>query len=173
MMQVPSQKFWTASSCQPSPQKTQAPFLTLGQATIPTEITVRPNDVWKLLRNLKPQKATCLDDISPRFIKEMAKPLTPVLALIFSTLLKQGKVPEDWKEANVSPILKKGDNSQPVNYRPVTLTSVCSKVLKHIIHSHLIEDNQILCDQQHCFRKQSSYGITATNSCPRSCNWFK
>ena len=57
------------------------------------------------------------------------------------------------------PIFKKGDKSQPANYRPVPLTSVCSKVLEHIIHSHLtnfFEDNQILCDQQHGFRKHRS-----------------
>ena len=54
---------------------------------------------------------------------------------------------------------KKGDKSQPANYRPVSLTSVCAKVLEHIIHSHLMnffEDNQILCDQQHGFRKHRS-----------------
>ena len=120
------------------------------------EITVHPNGVRKLLRNLKPHKATGPDDISLRFLKEMAEPLTPILTLIFSASLKQGKTPDDWKEANVSPIFRKGDKSQPANYRPVSLTSVCSKVLKHIIHSHLMnffEDNQILCDQQHGFRK--------------------
>ena len=84
----------------------------------------------KLLKNLKPHKATGPDDISPRFLKEMAEPLTPVLTLIFSASLHQGKAPDDWKEANVSPIFKKGDKSQPANYRPVSLTSVCSKVLE-------------------------------------------
>ena len=87
----------------------------------------------------------------------MAKPFTSILTLIFSASLKQGQAPDDWKEANVSPIFKKGDKSQPANYRPISLTSVCSKVLEHIIHSHLknfFENNQILCDdQQHGFRK--------------------
>ena len=123
------------------------------------EIKVHPNGVNKLLRNLKPHTATGPDDISPRFLKEMAEPLTPILTLIFSASLKQGQTPDDWKEANVSPIFKKGDKSQPANYRPVSLTYVCSKVLEHIIHSHLMnyfENNQILCDHQHGFRKHSS-----------------
>ena len=79
--------------------------------------------------------------------------------MIFSASLKQGRAPDDWKEVNVSPIFKKGDKCQPTNYRPVSLTSVCSKVLEHIIHSHLMyffEDSQILCDQQHGFRKHRS-----------------
>ena len=93
------------------------------------------------------------------YLKKMAEPLTPIMTLIFSASLKQGKTPDDWKEANVSLIFKKGDKSQQANYRPVYLTCVCSKVLEHIIHSHLMnffEDNQILCDQQHGFRKHRS-----------------
>ena len=115
-------------------------FPDLGASHYPDapEITVHPNGVRKLLRNLKPHKATGPDDISLRFLKEMAEPFTPILTLIFSASLKQGKTPDDWKEVNVSAIFKKGDISQRANYRPVSLTSVCSKVLEHIIHSHLM-----------------------------------
>ena len=134
-------------------------FPDLGASHYPDalEITVHPNGVRKLLRNLKPTKLQAR--VTYLRVKKMAEPLTPILTLIFSASLKQGKAPDDWKEANVSQIFKKGDKSQPTNYRPVSLTSVCSKVLKHIIHSHLMnffEDNQILCDQQHGFRKHRS-----------------
>ena len=69
----------------------------------------------------------------------MAEPLTPILTLIFLASLKPGKTPDDWKEANVSPIFKKGDKlTQPAKYRSVSLASVFSKFLEHIIHSHLL-----------------------------------
>ena len=67
--------------------------------------------------------------------------------------------PDNWKEANVSLIFENGDKSQLANNRPVSLTSICSKAIEHIIHSHLMnfyEDNQILCDQTHGFRKHRS-----------------
>jgi hypothetical protein len=51
--------------------------------------------------------------------------------------------------------------SKPANYRPVSLTSVCCKVIEHIIHSHLMkffEDQNILTDYQHGFRKKRSCG---------------
>ena len=136
-------------------------FPDLGTSDYPDAqgIRVQPNGARKRLKNLKPHKSTGPDDISSRFLKEMAEPLTLVLTLIFLASLNQGKAPDDLKGANVSPIFKKGDKSQPANYRPVSLTSVCSKVLEHIIHSHLMnffEDNQILCDQQHGFRKHIS-----------------
>ena len=90
-------------------------FADLGSSNYPDapEITVHPNGVRKLLKKLKPHKASCPDDISPRILKEMAETLTPVLTLIFKASLNQGKVPDDWKEVNVSPIFKKGDTSQP------------------------------------------------------------
>ena len=90
-------------------------FPDLGTSDYPDapEIRVHPNGVRKLLKNLKPQKATGPDDISQRFLKEIPEPLTPVLTLIFSASLNQGKAPDDWKKANVSPIFKKGDKSQP------------------------------------------------------------
>jgi len=50
---------------------------------------------------------------------------------------------------------KKGAKDLPENYRPVSLTSVCSKVLEHIVHSSVcqfLEKNHILTARQHGFR---------------------
>ena len=47
----------------------------------------------------------------------------------------------------------------PANYRPVPLMSTCSKIMEHIVHSHLmnfIESNKLLSDYQHGFRKKRS-----------------
>ena len=90
----------------------------------------------------------------------MASPITPALTLIFHASLEQGKIPDEWKTANVAPIFKKGDKSKPSNYRPVSLTSICCKVIKHILHSHIMkffEQHNILSDSQHGFRKNRSY----------------
>ena len=57
------------------------PDLGAGHYLDAPEITMHPNGVRKLLRNLKPNKATGPDNISPRFLKEMAEPLTPILVL--------------------------------------------------------------------------------------------
>jgi hypothetical protein len=123
------------------------------------QITITQNGVYKLLHGLNQHKATDPDEISTKFLKEMAAPVTPALTLIFQASLNQGQTPEDWKLVNVSPIFKKGDKSKPANYRPVSLTSVCCKVIEHIIHSHLMKffgDQNILTDYQHGFRKKRS-----------------
>jgi hypothetical protein len=79
--------------------------------------------------------------------------------MLFQASLKQGSVPSDWKSAMITPRFKKGDRSKASNYRPVSLTSICSKILEHIIHSHIMkhfDHHQILHDAQHGFRKKRS-----------------
>ena len=79
--------------------------------------------------------------------------------MIFQASLDQGKIPKAWKQAYISPIFKKGDRHKPSNYRSVSLTSVCCKILEHIVHSHVIghlNNNHLLSDVQHGFRKKRS-----------------
>ena len=89
----------------------------------------------------------------------MANEISPSLPLAFSASLHQGIVPQDWKQALVTPLYKKGNRSNPANYRPISLTCICSKILEHIVHtnimSHLINLN-ILSDSQFGFRKNYS-----------------
>lgn len=129
-----------------------------GIPTIP-EILVSAKGVEKLLQNINPSKATGPDNIPPRVLKEYATELAPVLAIIFQVSLDTGLLPADWKVANVSPIHKKGSRQKPSNYRPISLTSVTSKLLEHIVQSHIMghfETHDILTPQQHGFRAKHS-----------------
>ena len=55
------------------------------------------------------------------------------LSIIFQNSLDVGKVPMDWKNANVMPLFKKGERQKVGNYRSVSLTSVVGKLLESII----------------------------------------
>ena len=57
-------------------------------------------------------------------LKEIAFAITPVLTLLFQASLDQACSLDDWKTANVCPIFKKNDCSNPSNYLPVSLTCV-------------------------------------------------
>ncbi|MCG7878229.1 MAG: reverse transcriptase family protein [Candidatus Thiodiazotropha endolucinida] len=59
----------------------------------------------------------------------------------------------------MTPIYKKGDKTNPANYRPVSLTCICCKLLEHIICSNLMQHlnrNNILYPMQHGFREKRS-----------------
>ena len=138
-----------------------SPIPNLGTSSNPDapNIQVGRNGVVKLLRGLQPHKATGPDEISSRFLKEKASPITPALTLIYQASLEQVQIPDEWKTANVAPIFKKGDKSKPSNYRPVSPTSICCKIVEHILHSHIMkffEGHYILSDFQHGFRKNRS-----------------
>ena len=135
-----------------------SPIPNLGASSTPDapNIQVGRNDVMKLLQGLKPHKVTGPDEISSWFLKEMASPITPALTLIYQASLEQGQIPDKWKTANVAPIFKKGDKSKPSNYRPVSLTSICCKIVEHFLHNHIMKffgGHHILSDFQHGFRK--------------------
>ena len=59
----------------------------------------------------------------------------------------------------MTPVYKKGECCVPQNYRPISHLRTCSKVLEHIISSHLIkhlENNNLLYEFQHSFRHNRS-----------------
>ena len=68
--------------------------------------------------------------------------------------MSEGCIPSEWKIAEVRPIFKKGDKSNPGNYRPVSLTSVICKLfekfIKQSLSDHLITNN-ILSKEQFGF----------------------
>ena len=64
--------------------------------------------------------------------KHCAFEIAPILRMLFTRSLNTGTLPEDWLTANITPVYKKGSRSIPSNYRPISLTSVCSKVMEHM-----------------------------------------
>ena len=81
--------------------------------------------VNKKIKNLRTNSAAGPDGISPKLLQECSDQLAPVLTMIYKKSLDQGIVPEEWKQAKVVPIYKKGSKTSPGNYRPVSLTCVC------------------------------------------------
>ena len=109
------------------PSKGTSPFTAMG------EITVDPKGITKLLNNLNIHKAPEPDGLSARVLKEYSSEIAPILACIYNESLAQGAVPDDWRQANVAPVFKKGEKYDAANYRPVSLTCICCKTLEHII----------------------------------------
>jgi hypothetical protein len=104
-------------------------------------------------------KAPGPDGIPPWFLKLGAKQLASPLQDLFQSSINTGVVPQDWKEANITSIFKKGNRTCAANYRPVSLTIVVCKALEHIVHSHVmkhLEKQHILTDFQHGFRAKKS-----------------
>ena len=123
------------------------------------EITISVPGIIKLLCNLNPSKASGPDSIKPIVLKNLSNEIALFLSVLFQKSLDSGQVPHDWTKACVTPIFKKGDRSDPINYRPISLTCILCKVMEHIVASNLsrhFEQNDILYDLQHGFRERRS-----------------
>lgn len=123
------------------------------------EITISTAGILKLLTSLNPHKAQGPDGIPSRLLKDHAELIAPMLQCVFQRSISEGRVPADWLHANVAPIFKKGNRSIAANYRPVSLTCICSKLMEHILVSNMmshLESHNILYEWQHGFRSRRS-----------------
>ena len=65
------------------------------------DFTISSNAISKLLKKLKPNKAAGPDKIRPLVLWEPREEIAPILEAIFTKSLDTGKLPDDWKSANV------------------------------------------------------------------------
>ena len=99
------------------------------------------------------------DEIPLSILKEYANEIAPMLTFIMQQSYDTGTLPDDWKNANVVALFKKGDRSKAENYRPVSLTAVTCKMMEHVIHKQImihLNRNNILVNFQHGFREKHS-----------------
>jgi hypothetical protein len=122
-------------------------------------IMITTKEVKKRIDKLKTQSSPGLDGITPRLLKETKVEKAPLLARIFRESLRTGVIPRDWKEAKVVPIFKKGSKTSAGNYRPVSLTSICCRIMEGMIRDEIsehLQTNRLLHPSQHGFMKNKS-----------------
>ena len=123
------------------------------------DITTTTNGVAKLLYKLKTNKSTRPDDVPARILQLAVNELAPALRVIFQRSIITSELPLSWLKANITPVFKKGDWTLPSNYRPISLTSICCKLLEHIIYSNImdrLDKHSVLSNKQHGFHSKHS-----------------
>ncbi|KAK6167371.1 hypothetical protein SNE40_021416 [Patella caerulea] len=102
-------------------------------------LPIKEEDITKLLKELIPTKSTGPDGLHPKALKELHGTIAKPLTIIFNASLQSGKVPDLWKIGNIIALFKKGDKSDPGNYRPVSLTSVACKLMEKEIRAVIVK----------------------------------
>ena len=124
---------------------------------LPEEFTVK--EVLKLVGGINISKSSGLTNISSYVLKILFTILAPQVTFMMNLSVKTAIFPEAWKDALVVPIPKGGNLTEVKNYRPISLLPLPGKLLEKLLHKQLseyIEDNSLLTDNQHGFRKGHS-----------------
>ena len=126
---------------------------------IPTilEVNITQHNVRREIKELKTNKSTGPDNISPKLLRLAGNDIAPSLTELYHVSLNNGIVFSSWKIARLTPIFKKDEESDVENYRPVSILSVRSKMLESQVNSaivdHVFEKNELVSDRQLAYRK--------------------
>ncbi|BHF74045.1 hypothetical protein SprV_0401712900 [Sparganum proliferum] len=111
------------------------------------------------LLNLKESTSPGPYAIPAKLLKELDPEISKPLALIFQTSFLAGCLPSDWKSATITPLFKCGSRASANKYRPVSLNSICCKIMEKIIKKALmqfLQQHHLLSDAQHGLRSGRS-----------------
>ena len=110
----------------------------------------------KIVGSLKNKKSSGNDGISNEILKCSSPIIEKYLVQSFNGCIEKQVFPECLKIAKVLPLFKKGDESQPSNYRPLSLLSSLSKVFEKLLHKRMVKffnKNNLFTPVQYGFRK--------------------
>ena len=118
------------------------------------QLLVRNEGILKLLQHINPSTSSGPDELAGKLLKELANELAPFLTYLFNKSLESGEVPCKWREQWVNPIVKSGIKNEAARSRPVSLTCITSKMMEHVVCSHIcahLDKMSILSPFQHGF----------------------
>ena len=120
---------------------------------------VTTSTVLSHLKSLDTRKSAGPDNLSARFLKDIAHEIAAPLTSLFNFSLQHGTFPAAWKQSNITPIYKGGPVDDPSNYRPISVVSVIAKILEKIVSVQLsgyLETNHLFHPHQGAYRSGKS-----------------
>ena len=114
-------------------------------------------EVRKQIQRLKNGKACGIDAIVNEFIKSSPPEMVALLVKFFNLILISETMPSNWSIGVIIPIFKnKGTQTDPGNYRGITLLSCLGKLFTGLINQRLskfLDSNGLLGEEQAGFRE--------------------
>lgn len=114
-------------------------------------------ELQETLKTTKNRKACGTDKINMELWKYAPESLHKKLLQLLNKCWKNKIIPEDWNVASVISIYKKGDRTNPENYRGISLLNTAYKIYARVLGNRLktIAD-AIMLEEQSGFRKGRS-----------------
>jgi len=123
------------------------------------DMEISSSDIKKQLLKLNVFKSSGPDGVHPKLLKSLAydEKFVEAVTKLFVKCSETGVLPDIWKTASVVALFKKGVKSDPLNYRPVSLTCILCKVYEKLVRAHLLTFlEERISKHQHGFVKGKS-----------------
>ena len=137
----------------------EIPVLEHRTAVMMPDISITREDVVDEIKSINKDKSCGPDEIEIKMLQELIDFVADPIANLLKKSFDQGALPNDWREAIVTPVFKKGAKNIAVNYRPISLTSILCKILESIIKKQIVKhfiDEKLFANEQHGFIKGRS-----------------
>ena len=127
--------------------------------------------VRKEILKLNVNKSCGPDEMHPQILTELVDLVSKPLALLLNKTMNEGCIPQDWKMAYVSPIVKKGARNKAENYRPISLTSIVCKLMESFVKDSTMTNMRVknlLSSKQYFFingRSTTTQLLSYLNKC--------
>ena len=111
------------------------------------------------ISNLNVKKASGPFSIPTKILKLLKELISKPLEILFNCSFSLGVVPDSFKTARKLPVFKKGSETSPNNYRPISLLSIFNRILERLMYKRLInfiDKYNILFNKQFGFRSGHS-----------------
>lgn len=107
----------------------------------------RKEEFYQVIKNMK-NRSPGPDGITTKMIKELSQENMDKILDVLNVLWDKGEVPEGFKSSIIVPIKKLNKNPEDINsYRPISLTSVLSKIFEKLVTKRLTDfiiENKVL-----------------------------
>ena len=90
--------------------------------------------VLKIMTNIESSKAAGVDRLPGKFLKDGTNISVKQISSLFNLSISQGVFQNACKVAKLKPIFKKGNKTDPYNYRPISLFPSILKIIERVIH---------------------------------------
>lgn len=138
----------------------------------PSGLKFSEEGIFSLLLKIDTKKSGGPDNIPNAFLKRYAEWVSKYLLVIFETSLSQYCVPNDWHCSRGIPVFKSGERHSMNNYRPISLTCTCCKIMEHALSKYLynyLESEGTFFQKPARISAEVVYGYAAERMCSRLC----